>query len=45
MNIDANIVMENLTKRISQLEFDLAVKDAQIHLLEKRIADYESKAK
>lgn len=37
MNIDANVVMQNLTKRISQLEFELAVKEAQIQSLEKEL--------
>lgn len=34
MNVDANVVMQNLAQKISQLELELAVRNAMIKKLQ-----------
>ncbi|MGG3623871.1 hypothetical protein ABES25_10000 [Bacillus gobiensis] len=45
MNVDANVVIQNLSQRMAQLEIDLAVKGAYIQSLEKQIVGLKEESK
>jgi len=43
MNVDANLVIEKLSDQIGKLSLNIAMKDTQIEILQKQIAELSAK--